>query len=113
MTETEYYGEHSTLLIFAQKATYEKYDGAGVLFRIEKVSIDSAEEILNMLGGSRLLYSDDEYAYIFEIPTDVQYPIWVDRDEEDIAIAEEYEEMFKDVDSIRNSIEFISVVVTK
>ena len=89
---------------FVHKATYEKYgEGSGTLFRIEKVNADNAAEILNMLGGSRLLYKNDDYAYIFEIPTDVQYPIWVDRDEEDIEIAAEYERMFADIDFIANS----------
>ena len=89
---------------FVQSATYEKYgEGSGTLFRIEKVNADNAAEILNMLGGSRLLYKNDDYAYIFEIPTDVQYPIWVDRDEEDIEIAAEYERMFADIDFIANS----------
>ncbi len=104
--ETSYYDTDLAILNVAQKATYEKYDGAGVLFRIEKCRAASAEEILNMLGGSRLLYSNDQYAYIFEIPTDVQYPIWVDRDKEDIAISEEYEEMFKEVGSIAESFKF-------
>ena len=85
-----------------QKATYDKY-GSGVLFTIEKTSADNADEILNMLGGSRLLYKDDMYAYIFEVPTDVQYPIWADRDENDTDIAAEYEEMFKAVTKITNS----------
>lgn len=89
---------------FVQSATYEKYgEGSGTLFRIEKVNADNAAEILNMLGGSRLLYKNDDYAYIFEIPTDVQYPIWVDHDEEDIEIAAEYERMFADIDFIANS----------
>lgn len=85
-----------------QKATYDKY-GSGVLFTIEKTNAGNADEILNMLGGSRLLYKDDTYAYIFEVPTDVQYPIWADRDENDIEIAAEYEEMFKDVTKIAGS----------
>ena len=33
----------------------------------------------------------------------MQYPIWVDRDEEDIEIAAEYERMFADIDFIANS----------
>lgn len=74
-----------------------------MLFTIEKTSADNADEILNMLGGSRLLYKDDMYAYIFEVPTDVQYPIWADRDENDTDIAAEYEEMFKAVTKITNS----------
>ena len=56
-----------------------------------------------MLGGSRLLYKDDVYAYIFEVPTDVQYPVWEGRDENDIEIAAEYEKMFKDVAQIAGS----------
>lgn len=96
--------ENDDMLSFVQRATYDKYgEGSGTLFRIEKVSTDDAEEILNMLGGSKLLYGNDEYAYIFEIPTDVQYPIWADSDEEDVEIAAEYERMFKDVEFIADS----------
>lgn len=100
------YSVHSTddKVTFLQTATYEKYgEGSGALFSIEKVSVDDAEEILNLLGGSRLLYSNDEYAYIFEVPTDVQYPIWIDRDEEDVKIAAEYERMFAYIDFIANN----------
>ncbi|MBC8597269.1 M56 family metallopeptidase [Qingrenia yutianensis] len=89
---------------FVQKATYDKYgEGSGTLFKIEKTRADNADEILNMLGGSRLLYKDDLYAYIFEVPTDVQYPTWEGRDENDIEIAAEYEKMFKDVAQIAGS----------
>ncbi len=89
---------------FVQKATYDKYgEGSGTLFKIEKTRADNADEILNMLGGSRLLYKDDVYAYIFEVPTDVQYPVWEGRDENDIEIAAEYEKMFKDVAQIAGS----------
>lgn len=94
--------DYGTSYSFIQKATYDKY-GAGVLCSIEKVRREAAEELLNMLGGSELLYSDENYAYIFEIPTDVQYPVWADHDEEDVAIAAEYQEMFEQVDFIKNS----------
>ena len=90
------------MVSFVQKATYDKY-GIGTLFRIEKTNAENADEILNMLGGSRLLYKDDMYAYIFEVPTDVQYPVWEGRDENDIEIAAEYEKMFKDVAQIAGS----------
>ncbi len=60
-----------------------------------------------MLGGSELLYKNDEYAYIFEVPTDVQYPIWVERDEEDMVIAAEYEAMFEQVNFIKNSFDLL------
>lgn len=92
----------SDMVSFVQKAAYDKY-GIGTLFRIEKTNAENADEILNMLGGSRLLYKDDVYAYIFEVPTDVQYPIWEGRDENDIEIAAEYEKMFKDVAQIAGS----------
>ena len=90
------------MVSFVQKAAYDKY-GIGTLFRIEKTNAENADEILNMLGGSRLLYKDDMYAYIFEVPTDVQYPVWEGRDENDIEIAAEYEKMFKDVAQIAGS----------
>ena len=94
----------SDMVSFVQKATYDKYgEGSGTLFKIEKTRADNADEILNMLGGSRLLYKDDVYAYIFEVPTDVQYPIWEGRDENDIEIAAEYEKMFKYVAQIAGS----------
>lgn len=102
----------SDMVSFVQKAAYDKY-GIGTLFRIEKTNAENADEILNMLGGSRLLYKDDTYAYIFEVPTDVQYPIWIDRDEEDVEIAAEYEEMFKDVFNIADSFEFLSAANRK
>ena len=92
----------SDMVSFVQKAAYDKY-GIGTLFRIEKTNAENADEILNMLGGSRLLYKDDMYAYIFEVPTDVQYPVWEGRDENDIEIAAEYEKMFKDVAQIAGS----------
>ncbi len=92
----------SDMVSFVQKAAYDKY-GIGTLFRIEKTNAENADEILNMLGGSRLLYKDDVYAYIFEVPTDVQYPVWEGRDENDIEIVAEYEKMFKDVAQIAGS----------
>ena len=92
----------NNMVSFVQKAAYDKY-GIGTLFRIEKTNAENADEILNMLGGSRLLYKDDVYAYIFEVPTDVQYPVWEGRDENDIEIAAEYEKMFKDVAQIAGS----------
>lgn len=92
----------NNMVSFVQKAAYDKY-GIGTLFCIEKTNAENADEILNMLGGSRLLYKDDMYAYIFEVPTDVQYPVWEGRDENDIEIAAEYEKMFKDVAQIAGS----------
>lgn len=96
--------DDGTSYSFIQKATHDKY-GAGTLCIVERVSPETADELLNMLGGSELLYRGENYAYIYEIPTDVQYPVWADHDEEDVAIAAEYEEMFGQVDVIKNSFE--------
>ena len=97
-----YIHSENNVVRFEQKATYDKY-GGGTLFSIEKTNAGYADEILNMLSGSRLLYKNDKYAYIFAVPTDVQYPIWADRDENDVEIAAEYEEMFKYVTQIADS----------
>ncbi len=96
--------EDENAVSFVQTATYDKYGaGSGTLCRVEVVSPEYAAELLNMFGGSELLYSGENGAYIYEIPTDVQYPIWADRDEEDVSIAAEYQEMFAQVDFIKNS----------
>lgn len=97
-----YIHSENNVVRFEQKATYDKY-GGGTLFSIEKTNAGYADEILNMLSGSRLLYKNDKYAYIFAVPTDVQYPIWTDRDENDVEIAAEYEEMIKYVTQIADS----------
>ncbi len=59
---------------FIQTDTYDKYgEGSGTLFSIEKVSVGDVDELLNTMSGSRPLYRNGEYTYIFEVSTDVQY----------------------------------------
>lgn len=103
--------EEGNSIHFLQTATWDKY-GAGTLCSVERVSSETADELLDMLGGSELLYSDENYAYIYEIPTDVQYPVWADRDEEDVAIAAEYQEMFEQTGAIKDSFEIIAHIGT-
>ncbi len=97
--------ENETFVYFVQSATYDKY-GAGTLCTIDLTSPDAAEELVDIIGG-KLLYSDADGAYVYGTPTDVQYPIWPDHDEEDVTIASEYEEMFQQVDFIRNSFDLL------
>lgn len=95
-------GDDANEVQFVQSAAYIKY-GVGTLFRIQKVELSTADELLNMLGGSKLLYQEGEYAYLFIIPTDVQAPIWDGSDEEDAKIAEEYQKLYADVEKIAGS----------
>ena len=92
------------ILSFKQKATYEKYgEGSGVLFYIErnKTGVDGN------IGNQKLLFDDGKYNFIIGLPTDIQYPIWSGRDEEDMMIAAEYEDMAKDIDNIEKSFDTI------
>lgn len=91
--------EDGTTRHFVQKANYDKY-GTGILFSISEVESSKADELLKTTGGSRLLYKNDNHAYLFIVPTDVQYPDW---DEE---IAKEYKEMYADIELIAGSFDY-------
>ena len=74
--------EEENTVVFRQTATYEKY-GAGTLFYIERVSgIHSQEEIVEP-GNRTIVMQTAADTYVLGRPTDVQYPIWTDHDEED------------------------------
>lgn len=100
-----YWSDDRTTRYFAQKSSYDKY-GAGTLFGISKVEAFAADEYLNMHAGSRLLYKNDEFSYIFIVPTDVQKPIWLGADEEDTEIVKEYDKMYADVYKIADTFEY-------
>lgn len=92
---------------FRQTATAEKYEGAGVLFGIRKVMANDLEQEMNVGGNKTIVWQNDQYAYVLNTPTDVQYPIWSDRDKEDIGIAEEYEQMFDGIEHIEKTFALI------
>ena len=93
---------NSDVVNFLHKATYEKYgEGTGLLFYIEK----NTNGLDDNIGGQVLIAEHAGYKFVFGTPTDVQYPVWADRDKEDVAIAAEYEKMAKDMDFIENSFE--------
>lgn len=88
---------------FIQSATYNKYgDGSGLLFSVVRINIDEYNDDMNYESGGKLIYKDSRYAYMRFVPTDVQYPIWVDSDEEGAQIAAEYEELFKGIEFMEN-----------
>lgn len=76
------------------------------MFGISKVEASAADEYLNMHAGSRLPYKNDEFSYIFIVPTDVQKPIWLGADEEDAEIVKEYDKMYADVYKIADTFEY-------
>lgn len=104
--------EEDDRIVFLQKATYEKYGkGTGCLFYITCIEgIKTQEEVDELVGGAfsrPIIMQSDEVTYVYGMPTDVQYPIWTDRDKEDEEIAREYEEMAKDITAIVESIHLL------
>ncbi len=96
-------------VIFYQKSTFEKY-GSGMLFYIERLEGDQMKEYTpeTDMFGRELLHpdvTDSNRIYVLGRPTDVQYPIWTDHDDEDVAIAQEYEMMAQDIGYIQNHFE--------
>ena len=89
---------------FYHKDIFLKYGkGAGNLFRITKIE-PPTESNLEALGEpGEYLYWGKHFAYVWSTPSDVQYPIWEDRDEEDIELAKDFEDMMSDLNFIKNS----------
>ncbi|MBE5039147.1 M56 family metallopeptidase [Ructibacterium gallinarum] len=92
--------ETGDTVAFLHKATYEKYgEGSGTLFYL----LRSTSGLNDDIGNQVLLLENNGISWIFGTPTDVQYPIWNDRDEADVVIAAEYEAMQKDLAFIKDS----------
>lgn len=94
-------------LAFKHKATAEKYEGAGGLFTVYKLADAEVDEHLRVYGNSTVVWRNAEYAYVVGRPTDVQHPIWADRDKEDIDIAEEYEKLYAGITHIEETFKLI------
>ena len=94
--------EHDNSVSIVQKSAYDK-DGAGLLCNIEIVKSDEADEILNMLGGSELLYRDENYAYIYTIPADAR-----NLAADGFAIKAEYREMFEQINMVKDSFDLLA-----
>ncbi len=91
---------------FVHRATYDKYK-AGTLFYINRYLQILRDEEIGAVVPQQFLAYQGGCTYIMTTPSDVQYPIWTDRDEEDIPIAAEYEAMASDLDFIKNSFDNI------
>lgn len=94
---------------FYHKDIFLKYGkGSGNLFRITKIE-SPTESNLEALGDhSEYLYWGKQFAYVWTTPSDVQYPIWEDKDEEDVELAKDFEDMMLDLNFIKNSVLLIN-----
>ncbi len=97
-------------IVFKHTAIDEKYEGSGGLFYISKESDAQLEETIRMFGNLTVVWQNEEYGYIVGRPTDIQHPIWADRDKEDIDLAAEYERMARDITHIETTFSLINDV---
>ncbi len=95
-------------VVFYHKEIFEKYGkGSGMLFSITKVERPEEKSMEELEALGDCLYRTKESGYYWNIASDVQYPIWTDRDEEDVWMAEDFEEMLEDITFIKNSFSFL------
>ena len=95
-------------VVFFHKDIFEKYGkGSGMLFSITKYEREQVDKVDELAEPGDCLYWSKDEAYYWNIATDVQYPTWIDRDEEDIAFAETYQDMLQDITFIKNSFSFL------
>ncbi len=104
--------EDNGYITINHKKIAEKYDGAGILCRVYKELDETLEERLTMLANQTVVWQNHDYAYIVGRPTDVQHPIWVDRDKEDVVLADEYERMSKGITHIESTFSLINDIDT-
>ena len=91
-------------VVFYHKDIFLKYGkGSGGLFNITKIAPPTESNLEVMAEPREYLYWDKHFAYVWSVASDVQVPVWEGSDEEDAALAEDYEDMMKDLDYIKNS----------
>ncbi len=99
--------ENEYHIVFRHKATVEKYPNAGTLFSVYRIEDSQVDKTMRVYGNMTVVWRNAEFAYVVARPTDVQHPIWVDRDEEDIDIAYEYESMYAGINYIQETFKLI------
>ena len=99
-------------IAFKHKRIAEKHNGMGTLFSVIKLPDSEIDEYVNMVGNMTVVWRNQDYGYLIGRPTDVQVPIFVGNDEEDIKLAEEYQKMYKDVSYIESTFSLINDVGT-
>ena len=108
----EYFVDESVedYIVLKHTAIAEKYEGAGAICSVYKEPDETVDATLNMLGNQTVVWQNQDYAYIVGRPTDVQHPIWEDRDDEDSVLASEYEEMAEGIVHIISTFSLINEV---
>ncbi|MBO5364179.1 MAG: M56 family metallopeptidase/LCP family protein, partial [Clostridia bacterium] len=100
--------QYHNQVVFYHKEIFEKYGkGSGMLFSITKLDRTQGDRIEELAEPGECLYWSKDVAYYWNIASDVQYPIWIDRDEEDGWMAEQFEDMLEDITFIKNSFSFL------
>ncbi len=99
-------------ITFKHKRIAEKHDGMGTLFSVIKLPDSEIDEYMNMVGNMTVWWRNQDYGYLIGKPTDVQVPIFAGNDEEDIKLAEEYQNMYKVVSHIASTFSLINEVDT-
>ncbi len=95
-------------IAFLHKNIFYKHGkGYGGLFRITKIKSVDEEKWRESGQTYDLLYWSKDVAYIWTTPSDVQFPIWSNRDQEDEELAKDYEDMCVDLEFIKSSFEYI------
>ncbi len=95
-------------VVFYHKRIFEKYGkGSGMLFSITKLDRTQGDKMEELAEPGECLYWSKDVAYYWNIATDVQYPAWIDRDEEDKELAEQFENMLMDMEFVKNSFSFL------
>ena len=97
-------------IIFKHKAIADKYEGAGTLFAIRKKLDKEFDMLVNTIENQTILWQNQDYGYVICRPTDIQHPIWTDRDKEDIDLAAEYERMASGISHIESTFSLINDV---
>lgn len=89
---------------FFHKEIFLKHGkGSGNLFRITKIAPPTENNLAEAGELCEYLYWGKHFAYVWSTPSDIQYPIWENSDEEDTLFANDYEDMMMDLNFIKNS----------
>lgn len=93
--------QYDNQVVFFHKGIFLKYGkGFGQLFSITKLTPPLKEETAEPVA---YLYWAKDYAFAWSVASDVQHPVWADNDEQDEKLAEDFEDMLRDLEFIKNS----------
>lgn len=99
--------KNGDIITFYHKAIKDKY-GAGILFHITaEDGVKTKRDFEESPVSQRIIATTLDKTYTLILPSDVQAPVWIEHDDEDVKLAEEYYKMSEDIDFIADSINII------